>query len=205
MKTKFSKPFYCVLDFEANCSDKNTRDHEIIEFPAVLIDATTGKTISEFRQFVKTIYTGQVSKFITELTHITDKDLKSALTWQQTLIQFEEWCDKYNVTAKTTTMITCGDWDLKTMLPRQMMITGLYLQPRLDKLFSSWNNIKFAYKNCLKIKRRSPGMAGMLKNLKLPLIGHHHSGIDDCRNISRIAHKLTTMGWDVTICNNTFF
>jgi inhibitor of KinA sporulation pathway (predicted exonuclease) len=27
----------------------------------------------------------------------------------------------------------------------------------------------------------------MLKNLKMELIGHHHSGIDDCRNITRIA------------------
>jgi len=27
----------------------------------------------------------------------------------------------------------------------------------------------------------------MLNKLNMELIGHHHSGIDDCRNITRIA------------------
>lgn len=32
------KPFYLVIDFEANCSEKDSKDHEVIEFPAVLVD-----------------------------------------------------------------------------------------------------------------------------------------------------------------------
>ena len=30
--------FLLVLDFEANCSKQSERDHEICEFPAVLLD-----------------------------------------------------------------------------------------------------------------------------------------------------------------------
>lgn len=35
--------FYCVIDFEGTCEKENPKDyvHEIIEFPAVLVDATT--------------------------------------------------------------------------------------------------------------------------------------------------------------------
>jgi hypothetical protein len=37
-------------------------------------------------------------------------------------------------------------------------------------------------------------MAGMLTYLNLGLIGTHHSGIDDSRNISRIALELIQRG-----------
>ena len=35
--------FYCVIDFEGTCEKDNPKDyiHEIIEFPAVLLDAKT--------------------------------------------------------------------------------------------------------------------------------------------------------------------
>lgn len=35
--------FYCVIDFEATCEKNDPKDyvHEIIEFPAVLLDADT--------------------------------------------------------------------------------------------------------------------------------------------------------------------
>ena len=36
-------------------------------------------------------------------------------------------------------------------------------------------------------------MAGMLKALRLPLVGRHHSGIDDCRNIAAIVHALLAL------------
>ena len=41
--------FYCVIDFEATCEEDNPKDyiHEIIEFPAVLVDATTLEVVSE--------------------------------------------------------------------------------------------------------------------------------------------------------------
>ena len=44
------------------------------------------------------------------------------------------------------------------------------------------------------------GMAGMLRALDLELVGRHHSGIDDARNIARIVITLLAKGcttWDV--------
>ena len=42
--------FYCVIDFQGTCEKENPKDyiHEIIEFPAVLVDATTLEVVSEF-------------------------------------------------------------------------------------------------------------------------------------------------------------
>lgn len=41
--------FYCVIDFEATCEKDNPKDyiHEIIEFPALLVDSTTLEVVSE--------------------------------------------------------------------------------------------------------------------------------------------------------------
>ena len=41
--------FYCVIDFEGTCEEENPKDyiHEIIEFPAVLVNATTLEVVSE--------------------------------------------------------------------------------------------------------------------------------------------------------------
>lgn len=43
--------------------------------------------------------------------------------------------------------------------------------------------------------RDSYGMANMLKELNLPLVGKHHSGIDDCRNITAIVTKMINDGF----------
>lgn len=207
----FSKKYYCVLDFEANCSGERVRDHEIIEFPAVLIEAATGKTISEFRTFVYTVKTGKISKFINKLTHITDEDVSGGVMWSNQMTNvagaplgavelFEKWCDDNNITSENTTMVTCGDWDLKTMLPRQLIITNTRLSDNMQKLFGCWNNVKKSYAKQYNLKRKM-GMARMLEHAKIPLVGHHHSGIDDTRNIAKICKFLVCKKYDMTVPN----
>ena len=40
-------------------------------------------------------------------------------------------------------------------------------------------------------------MAEMLDALGLPLEGHHHSGIDDCRNLANVVRAMLRRGWKV--------
>lgn len=184
------KRFYLVLDFEANCSASGVRDHEIIEFPAVLVDARTGKSLAEFRQFVHTVKTGPVSRFIEDLTGITTAQLKAdAVMWPECLKRFDDWCERHGLWSDTCTVVTCGDWDLKTMLPRQLNITHTQLTPRIAGLFGCWNNVKHTYRRAYGY-RRMMGMANMLMDMELELVGRHHSGIDDCRNIAQICVEL---------------
>jgi inhibitor of KinA sporulation pathway (predicted exonuclease) len=190
-----SKEFYLVIDFEANCSSENARDHEIIEFPAVLVNAKTGETVSEFRKFVKMVNHKKLSEFIKDLTHITDEEVSNGLEWGVCLFEFEVWCHQNDITPDNTTIVTCGDWDLKTMLANQLNLTQTKLTYFLNHLFGCWNNVKIEF---MKKTSNRGGMAEMLKVLDLELTGHHHSGIDDCRNIAKICHKLTTMECDVS-------
>lgn len=209
---KIQKPWILVIDFEANCSDSNTRDHEICEFPAVLVNTQTKEKCDEFQRFVKKVRIPKLSQFIKDLTHITDEQITGpeSRTWTETLIEFEEWCKSRGLNSNNCTVMTCGDWDLKTMLHRQLLITNTILSPYLNELFGCWNNVKKDYARCMtkKYGKRNKnkkwygrGMAGMLEFLKIPLVGHHHSGIDDSRNIASIAIHLLENGWDVSIPN----
>ena len=46
--------------------------------------------------------------------------------------------------------------------------------------------------------KRGLGMVRMLNMLGLRLVGRHHSGIDDCRNIARIVQRMIQAGWTPT-------
>ena len=100
----------------------------------------------------------------------------------------------------THIFVTCGDWDLKTMLPKQLVISdsklGLDQAGRAIAPYNRWINVKTPFKKQMNLSRANVGMASMLNKLKLELIGRHHSGIDDCHNILRIIQKLREEGWD---------
>jgi len=201
--TKTSKPFYLVIDFEANCSSADMRDHEIIEFPAVLIKGETGEVIDEFHTYVKMFSHDKLSEFIKDLTHITDEQVSNGQEWTECLLNFEKWCSEKGLDHENCTIVTCGDWDLKTMLHNQLAISNSKLSPFLNRMFGCWNNAKVAYVKYTGNKSR--GMDQMLKDLGLELVGHHHSGIDDSCNIAKICHKLKEYGCDVTVPNKIRF
>jgi len=89
--------------------------------------------------------------------------------------------------------VTCGDWDLKTMLPKQCDLSRV----KVPKAFSQWINLKIAFGDFFK-KARARGMTEMLEDLDIPLVGRHHSGIDDARNIAAVMMKMLKQGYVAT-------
>ena len=196
-----TKPYFLVIDFEANCSSSKKRDHEIIEFPAVLCDAKTMTVVDEFHTYVKMLTHKNLSEFIKDLTHITDEQVNGGKKWGTVLRDFEDWCRNHELTSDNCTVMTCGDWDLKTMLPKQLKGSMTRLTPYVTKLLGCWNNVKIAFA-IGKGNQGLRGMAAMLTDLNITLTGHHHSGIDDSRNIAKIAFcMLKDFNVDVTLPN----
>lgn len=181
--------YYVVMDFEATCwkEGQSTADQEIIEFPAVFIDASTLEPIDEFREFVRPKFCPQLSAYCTQLTSIQQEDIDNAALLPQVLRRFGAWLDAYGLQANPSSAIpvTCGNWDLRSMLPTEVRRKALDFHPTLGW----WCNIKDVFSRAMG-RDRAPGMDGMLKALRLPLVGHHHLGIDDCRNIARILQEL---------------
>ncbi len=81
------------------------------------------------------------------------------------------------------------------MLPMQLAASGFGDTP--PPVFRCFINIKDAF--TAHYGQQPRGMAEMLKLLKLPLEGKHHSGIDDCRNIARCAVAMLRDGCEMSV------
>ena len=178
--------YYLVLDFEATCDEKKTpKPQEIIEFPVLKVNATTLETESIFHSYVMPTAHPQLTAFCTRLTGISQEMVTGQPTMLKVLEMFDEWMKKEKLKDNPNIcFVTCGDWDLKTMLPSQCT----YLRAHVPPYFKKWMNIKKVFAKIMKCK--TFGMAGMLEKLSLTLDGRHHSGIDDAKNIAKVLREL---------------
>lgn len=100
----------------------------------------------------------------------------------------------------SSVFVTCGDWDIKTMLRRQLSHGdaegGVDASGKVVAPFDRWLNVKDAFRHYIGPRNYNPSMPDMLKRMRMELEGRHHSGIDDCKNILRIVQKLREEGWD---------
>lgn len=195
--------YICVLDFEANCMKKGTPDpQEIIEFPVLLVDACAGDVRDIFHTYVKPDVHPNISQFCTDLTGITREIVNNGVSLEQTLVAHQAWLDRHKLVPawlpktsadqSTFLYLTCGDWDLKTCLPRQLAYHGQDVPTFAER----WINIKPVFMQVYKIHtKRGLGMVTMLEILNLDQLGRHHSGIDDCRNIALIVKTMIQAGW----------
>jgi ribA/ribD-fused uncharacterized protein len=181
---------FAVLDFEATCDNGRWEVQEVIEIPLVLVDGASGLKLAEFRTYVRPHHRPQLTAFCTQLTGIQQNTVDEAPSFSKAFAQVQEWLDSELVRLKVTNCIfvTCGDWDLRSMLPQQCSLSGQHVPGR----FRRWLNIKKLFEKVM--ERPGQGMASMLAVLGLKLQGHHHSGLDDSRNIARILQTLLERG-----------
>jgi ERI1 exoribonuclease 3 len=189
--------FICVLDFEATCWNNNEHpddDCEIIEFPSVLYHIYNDKIqkIDEFHEYVKPAIHPNLSAFCTELTGITQETVDKGDLFANVYSRHYNWIRKHTEEKDQVYFLSCGAWDLKTQLTRELENKKLDYKSDIYKKFI---NIKNDFKTFTQTKDKPPGMVGMLQHLNINLEGRHHSGIDDTRNISKIMLKLFENGY----------
>lgn len=243
-----------VLDFEATCDDAAPPSpQEIIEFPSVMLDASTLDVVDEFESFVRPVHHPKLTRFCTELTGITQADVDAAPTFPEVLDAHLAWLRSHGLPVELDdpftpvgssshegggasdelaealalgvgsssrgdrsdeltdplapgvvpssrdsaydepetlpyAIVTCGDWDLQTMLPAQLCASDPPFH-RVPPPYRRWINVKVPFK-AWQPRKGAAGMARMLELLGLELEGRHHRGIDDCRNIAKIVRAL---------------
>lgn len=204
--------YLCVLDFEANCAknmEELNMDNEVIEFPSVLWKYEKSITkdpddekkfklsikmekLGEFQMFCKPKNTPKLTKFCIDLTKITQDKVDSGVAFPTALKNHELWLRSKipdfdnNVFLNNIMLVTCGDWDMKTMAPKEYKNYNIR---NVHQFYLRYINIKREFFDFYNF-RKQLGMSGMLNYLRLPLDGTHHSGIDDCKNISKILIRL---------------
>ncbi|GLT55657.1 hypothetical protein SLA2020_287580 [Shorea laevis] len=184
--------FFLVLDLEGKV--------EILEFPVLIIDAKTLAVIDFFHRFVKPTkmseqeinkyIEGKYGKFgVDRVWHDT------ALPFKEVLQQFEAWLTQHHLWGKDlggcltrAAFVTCGNWDLKTKVPQQCKVSGIKLPP----YFREWINLKDIYLNFY--GREATGMISMMRQQGIQLLGSHHLGLDDTKNIARVLQHMLVDG-----------
>ncbi|CAH8652708.1 unnamed protein product [Heterobilharzia americana] len=191
LKTAQKFAYFMVLDFEATCErDKKIEAPEIIEFPVLMVNPSTFRIEANFHQYVKPTVNPQLSDFCTELTGIIQDMVEDQPDLPTVLKMFDSFLREKNLNVHPSkfAFVTCGDWDLKTMLPVQCKQLGI----DVPDYFKQWINLKQVY--CDVMGQFPQSMMSMLSDLKLKHVGRHHSGIDDCTNIANILCELIRKG-----------
>lgn len=205
--------YIIVLDFEA-CWKPPIKKEEIIEFPSIIVEINTRKIIAQFRSYVKPEINVPMHEETINITGITQSQVNKAPILEKVISLYCSWLkglpnnnpnkdiiyenqfltkkpflDKDNNKIVNFTFVTCGDWDLKTMLPKQCNRDKI-LCPKFI-LNNDYINIKKLFANHYKIKsKKVRGMKKMLNILGIKLVGKHHSGYDDTFNICQIAVRM---------------
>ncbi|XP_064529022.1 ERI1 exoribonuclease 2 [Pseudopipra pipra] len=197
--------FLIVLDFEATCwGERQQRWPEIIEFPAVLLNTSTGEIESEFHVYVQPQEHPVLSEFCTELTGITQDQVDKGVPLNICLSLFMKWIQKiqkekkiifstdtqsnFSSEAKACTFVTWTDWDLGVCLQYECKRKQL----RKPDILNSWIDLKATYRAFY--NRKPKGLNGALQDLGIAFVGREHSGLDDSRNTARLAWRLICDG-----------
>jgi len=188
--------YLLVLDFEATCQDgRKISPQEIIEFPCAIINTKNGfKTEDIFHKYVRPIHHPILTDFCTNLTGITQDMVSTSDTFDTVFTQFRTWLENEHglvgshseQTNDNFAFVTCGDWDLKHMLPEQCRTSQVSIPGYMKK----WINIKSSFSSLFGTNKFPKGLSSMLHQLDMEFEGRPHSGIDDVKNIVRIVQHL---------------
>lgn len=202
--------YIIVVDFEATCWEKQApprwRESEIIEFPAVLVNLKTGKIEAEFHKYVMPIESPKLSAFCTELTGITQQKADNGIPLQTALMMFQEWLRKelrprnllLPKMSKDNRLGNCAfttwsDWDFGVCLAKECARKRL----KKPQFFNQWIDLKAIFREWYKF--RPHNFTEALCHVGLQFEGREHSGIDDARNIARLAFKMVNDGATLSI------
>ncbi|CAL9699826.1 unnamed protein product [Knipowitschia caucasica] len=198
--------YIVVIDFESTCwKEKNNYGQEIIEFPAVLLNTSTGEVEREFHSYVQPQEHPILSSFCTELTGISQSQVEAGVPLQICLSRFSRWLQtlqqqkglefpnrqpstEASNTSTLCTFLTWSDWDLGVCLQYECK------RKQINKphMLNSWIDLRSTYR--LFYNRKPKGLNGALQDLGIQFEGREHSGLDDARNTAQLAARMTRDG-----------
>ncbi|KAM3864622.1 ERI1 exoribonuclease 2 [Diretmus argenteus] len=198
--------YLIVIDFESTCwRERNNYGQEIIEFPAVLLNTSTGVVESEFHTYVQPQEHPILSEFCTELTGITQRQVEAGVPLHICLSRFNRWLQTLHLqmgvvfpgeqkgstpstSQKPCAFLTWSDWDLGVCLQYECKRKQLHKPDVLN----SWIDLRSTYR--LFYNRKPKGLKGALQDLGIQFSGREHSGLDDARNTAQLAGRMMSDG-----------
>uniref|UniRef100_K3ZUF1 Exonuclease domain-containing protein n=2 Tax=Setaria italica TaxID=4555 RepID=K3ZUF1_SETIT len=186
--------YFVVVDFEATCEkDSRIYPQEIIEFPAVLVDAATGGLLSSFRTYVKPRHHPVLTAFCSELTGIQQEQVDGGVDLATALALHDKWLAAAGVAKNRLAIVTWGDWDCRTMLKFECNFKNI----SKPSYFNQWVNLRIPFETAFGAGRRN--LQEAVREAGLQWDGRLHCGLDDARNTARLLVELMRRGVRISI------
>uniref|UniRef100_A0A453EJU8 Exonuclease domain-containing protein n=1 Tax=Aegilops tauschii subsp. strangulata TaxID=200361 RepID=A0A453EJU8_AEGTS len=193
--------FFLVVDFEATCQkDARIYPQEIIEFPAVLVDAATGRLESAFRRYIRPKHHPVLTQFCRDLTGIRQEDVDGGVDLGQALRLHDAWLEAATTGVGTKrcggrlAVVTWGDWDCRTMLEFECRFKGI----EKPSYFDRWINLRAPFQAALGGGGRV-NLQEAVRAAGLDWEGRLHCELDDARNTARLLVELMLRGVKMSI------
>ncbi len=174
---KYKTDSIIICDLEASCwrSDKerpHSESSEVIEFGICLLDLNTYE-INNAKSILIKPQMSTISSFCTELTSHTQNELDNKG------ISFKEACEMIRKEYSSRNRLWCswGNYDRRMIEQEARLLDVAY--PFINQHL----NIKALFSV---LYGEVCGMDRALEILNMPLLGRHHLGVDDAKNIAAI-------------------
>ena len=170
--------YYLVVDLESTCDDAGAvprAESEVIEIGAVLVDGRTLERVDDFATFVRPVRHPTLTTFCKRLTTITQAQVDDAPG-------FAEAAAAVAAFGQDALFCSWGNYD-RNKLAEDAAFHGVAMP-----LGPAHWNLKVAF------SKRRLGMSEALRLAGLALVGTHHRGIDDARNIARLLPYILKRG-----------
>jgi inhibitor of KinA sporulation pathway (predicted exonuclease) len=182
--------YLVVVDFECTC-EQGVWDfkHEIIEFPAVLIDTSSGSLLEpRFHAYVRPTEKPKLSKFCTTLTGIEQRTVDEAETLNVVVSKFSAWLDDV-IGENTYAMCADCSSDLRHFLLKECRRKNIQTR----EAWRQWVDVgRHLMVHC--DARKVGNLQVKLARVGLAFEGTPHRGLDDARNVARLALALHERG-----------
>ncbi|MEZ6049319.1 MAG: 3'-5' exonuclease [Planctomycetaceae bacterium] len=171
---------YIIFDLEATCW-QDVRDYnrmETIEIGAVELLEASAPHSREFSSFIRPVAEPLLSDFCKELTSIRQSDVDKAEYFGSVFYEFIDW-----IGSPPFILCSWGGYDMT-----QFKIDCSRHKVEFPERFEAHINLKKQFGNNFNAKKC--GMKRALSIAGLTIEGTHHRGIDDARNIAKLANIL---------------
>lgn len=177
------KRFLLVADLEATCTDSAEfprSEMETIQFGGVIIDMLDYTTVDTIDVYIKPKIHPKLTKFCTELTHITDETIASKG------VSLGEFCSILGRKIKPyRNRLEWAGWGAfdERFLRNDMERANLLESYPLKDI--DYNNLSIMFMKTQGLSRKK-GLQKALRIAGLTFVGQHHNGFDDAVNTARL-------------------
>ncbi len=171
---------FIIYDLEATCWE-NRPDwmvSEIIEIGAIRMNYY-GEILGKFNQFVKPVLNPRLSYFCMDLTSIEQQKIDRSKTFPDVIENFMDWAYVFE---EDYLLCSWGSFDKK------MLIQDCELHNLEWDWVEKHINIKRQYHEIRKL-RKMRGLKYSVEKEGFDFEGHHHRGMDDAHNLSKLFMK----------------